>query len=437
MMKRCLLVALGLGLGAAQAAQPINAWTLSNGARVLLVENHSLPILDISISFDAGARRDPGGKSGVAGMTRGMLMRGVAASAQEPALNEAQVSDAIADIGAQVGGSAASDRANMSLRTLSSATERDAAIPLIARLLAQPAFPEAVFAREKTRTIAAIRESDTRPAAIANKTFARAIYGTHPYADMPTVATVEKISRDDLLAFHRKHYVAERAVIAIVGDATRARADAIAHELTRRLPQADSALPEMPEVIASQAREERLPHPASQAHILVGMPALRRGDPDHFALTVGNYILGGGGFVSRLVNEVREKRGLAYSVSSSFDPTKQEGPFRISLQTKKEQSDEALGVVRATLADFLREGPTEAEMKAAKDHLIGGFVLNIDTNSKMLGNVAVIGYYGLPLDYLETWKQNVSKVNAADVRAAFRRKLALDKMSTVIVGAPD
>ena len=435
-MKRLLFVVLGLGFGLVQAAQPINAWTLPNGARVLLVENHSLPIVDISVSFDAGARRDPAGKSGVAAMTRAMLMRGVAASEQEPALNEAQISDAIADIAAQVGGSAGNDLANMNLRTLSSAAERDSAISLIARLLAQPAFPEAVLAREKTRTVAAIRENDTQPAAIASKAFSRALYGTHPYAETPTVATIEKISRDDLMAFHRRHFVANRAVIAIVGDVTKAQAAIFASELTRRLPQSDTALAELPEVTVSPAREERLSHPASQAHILTGMPALRRGDPDYFALTVGNYILGGGGFVSRLVNEVREKRGLAYSVSSNFDPMKQEGPFRIGLQTKKEQADEALQVVRTTLADFLRDGPTDADMKAAKDHLIGGFALYIDTNSKMLGNVAVIGYYGLPLDYLDTWQQNVSKVTAAEVHAAFRRKLALDKMSTVIVGAP-
>ncbi len=435
-MKRLLFILL-LAFNAADAAQPIQSWQLTNGARVLFVENHAIPIIDISISFDAGARRDPQGKSGVAAMTRDMLARGVAASSGEPALNEAQISDAFADTAAQLGGSAGSDRTNMTLRTLSSQRERDEAILLAARLLAQPAFPDAVLAREKIRTVAAINESDTKPASIASKAFMRAMYGTHPYSQKPTVATVETITRDDLLAFYRAYYLADHAVIAIIGDVTRAQADAIAQQLTQRLPRVTSALPTLPEIAVTQAREERIKHPASQSHILIGMPALQRGDPDYFALTVGNYILGGGGFVSRLMEEVREKRGLSYSVGSGFHARKQQGPFQISLQTKKAQTDEALKITRETLAAFLRDGPTESELKAAKDNMIGGFALHIDTSKKMLDNLAVIGFYGLPLDYMETWKANVAKVSKEDVRAAFRRKLAVEKMVTVIVGAPE
>ena len=433
-MKKLWWLLLGLAMGWAQAAQPIVSWTLPNGARVLLVENHALPMIDISIDFDAGARRDPPGKSGVAGFTRNMLARGVAAVAQEPALSEAQISDASADIAASIGGSARSDRSSLTLRTLSSSAERDSAVLLAARMLAQPAFPETILQRERVRAIAAIQEADTKPAVIADKMFAQALYGSHPYGTSPTVASVGSINRDDLVAFHRRYYVSDGAVIAIVGDASRAQADAMARQLTQRLPRAAAPLPPLPEVKLQPAQTVRIDHPATQAHILLGMPAMRRGDPDHYALTVGNYILGGGGFVSRLMNEVREKRGLSYSVSSSFDPMKQEGPFRIGLQTKKQQADEALGVVRSTLEKFLRDGPTEAEMKAAKDYLLGGFALNIDTNGKMLGYVAAIGYFDLPLDYLDTWKQRVSGVTAQQVRDAFRRKLAMEKMSTVQVG---
>ena len=436
-LKCWIFLLLACGVNIVYAAQPIETWVLPNGARVLLVENHSLPILDISLSFDGGTRRDPIGKSGVAVMVRSMLARGVGAALTEPALNEAQISDAIADIAARIGGGVGNDRSSLSLRTLSSTAQRDAAILLAARMLAHPAFPEDILIREKTRAAAAIMEADVKPATIAGKAFAGALYGAHPYGRKATTDSVGSITRDDLAAFHRQYYVASGAVIAIVGDATREQADAFARQLTQRLPMAAAPLPALPEVVVAPAREERITHPATQAHILIGMPALQRGDPDYFALMVGNYILGGGGFVSRLVNEVREKRGLSYSVGSSFDPLKQPGPFRISLQTKKAQADEALKVVRATLAEFLQHGPTEAEMKAARDHLIGGFALNIDTNSKMLETLAVIGYYGLPLDYLDTWKQNVAKVTAADVRAAFQRKLALEKMSTVMVGASE
>ena len=246
--------------------------------------------------------------------------------------------------------------------------------------------------------------------------------------------SVQSITREAMLSFHREHYVANHAVIAMIGDVNRDQADTIARELTRRLPQGQS-LPELPAVAKSVGVEERIPHPASQAHIAVGMPAMARGDADFFALTVGNYILGGGGFVSRLTREVREKRGLAYSAYSYFSPMTQAGPYQAGLQTRKDQADQALQVVRDTLSTYLREGPTQPELQAAKDNLIGGFALRIDNNRKILDNLAAIGFHGLPLDYLDTWPDKVAAVTVAEIRAAFARKLSMDRMVTVIVGS--
>ena len=434
-MKRIFIPLLALLVASgADAALKIQSWTLDNGARVLFVENHTIPMLDLSVEFDAGARRDPQRKSGLAALTNAMLARGVQAVAAEPAQNEAQISDAFADTAAQRGGSAGSERSGITLRTLSANPERDAAITLVARILAQPSFPEDILARDKARTIASLKEEGTKPESIANKAFWRALYGEHPYALQASTTSIDAITRDDLVAFHRDHYVANRAVIALIGDVTRVQADAIAQQLTVRLAQSGSALPALPPVPAAQASETRIAHPASQAHILIGAPALQRGDPDYFTLTVGNYILGGGGFVSRLTREVREKRGLTYSVYSYFSPMAQPGPFQIGLQTKKEQTDQALQVVRETLAAYLHDGPTPQELQAAKDNLIGGFALRIDNNRKILDNIAAIGYYQLPLDYLDTWTAQIAKVSAPDVKAAFARKIATDKLATVVVG---
>lgn len=417
----------------AQAALQIQSWSLPNGARVLFVENHAIPMLDLSVEFDAGSRRDPAGKSGLAELSNALLTRGVAADGAAPALSEAQILDGFADVAAQRGGGAAMDRAGVTLRVLSSAAERDAAVGLLARMLAQPSFPADLLARDQARTIAQVKEAQTKAEDIASKAFMATLYGAHPYARQESEASINAITRDDLLSFHRQHYVANRAVIAMIGDLTRAQADQIAQTLTQRLPQG-AALPVLPEVVTGAASEQRIAHPASQSHILIGMPALVRGDPDFFALTVGNYILGGGGFVSRLTNEVREKRALTYSVYSYFSPLAQQGPFQIGLQTKQEQTDEALGVVRQTLAAYLRDGPTAAELKAAKDNLTGGFALRIDNNRKILDNLAVIAYYKLPLDYLDTWTANVGKVSVAQIREAFKRKIALDKLTTIVVG---
>lgn len=425
-----------VGASPAWAALQIQSWHLANGAKVLFVENHSIPILDISVEFDAGSRRDPAGKSGTASLTSAMLARGLREATTpvaEPAMTEAQISDAFADIAAQRGGGASADRGGASLRTLSSRAERETAVALLARILAHPSFPEDFFARDKARMISAIKEDETKPESIATKAFWRTLYGSHPYAQHETVASVESITRNDLVNFHATHYVANRAVIAMIGDITRAEADAIAQQLTTRLPQG-APLPALPGVDVAAAREERIEHPASQAHIVLGMPALARGDADYFPIIVGNYTLGGGGFVSRLTREVREKRGLSYSVYSYFNPLAQPGPFQAGLQTQKEQADAALQVVRDTIAAFLRDGPTEQELKAAKDNLVGGFALRIDNNRKILDNIAAIGFYNLPLDYLDTWTKKVQSVTAADIKAAFKRKISLEGMSTVVVG---
>ena len=238
--KQIFILLLVLACGSAHAALKIQTWALANGARVFFVENHSIPLFDVSIEFDAGSRRDPQGKAGTASLTNAMLARGLSEgrapdNSVEPALNEAQISDAFADTAAQRGGGAGNDRAGASLRSLSSPSERDASIRLLARILAQPDFPANFFERDKARTISAIKEDLTKPASIAGKAFWRVAYGTHPYAMETTVASVEAIKREDLIEFHRQHYVANRAVIAMIGDITRAEADAIARQMTMRL----------------------------------------------------------------------------------------------------------------------------------------------------------------------------------------------------------
>lgn len=439
MLKKLWAFSFLLVAGSVHAGLNIQHWTLDNGARVYFVENHAIPVFDVSVDFDAGARRDPATKSGIAALTNGMLARGIRAAnlpdgTMESGMTESEISDALADVAAQRGGGPGTDRSGMSIRTLSSSSERDQSMRVLARLLAHPSIPDEFFLRDKARTISSLKEGLTKSESIADKAFWRLAYNGHPYGNETTVESVEAITRDDLLQFHQTHYVANRAVIAMIGDVTREQANAIAIELTRRLPQG-VPLPELPAVSASTAIEQRYPHPASQSHLLLGMPALARGDKDFFALTVGNYILGGGGFVSRIYREVREQRGLAYSSYSYFNPMTQPGPYIAGLQTRKDQTDEALKVVRETIATFLRDGPTEAELQAAKDNLIGGFALRIDNNRKILDNLSMIGYHQLPLDYLDTWTAQVSRVTVADIRSAFARKLSLDRMVTVVVGA--
>ena len=423
------VAALSIAACAAQAALPIQHWTTASGARVYFVESRGIPMLDVNVDFDAGGRRAPADKAGLGGLTHTLIKAGSAARSEE------EISRRIADVGAQLGGSVDRDRAGLSVRTLSSERERTQAIATFAEILQTPAFPDAAFAREKARLVDAVREDETKPDAIVSKAFYRLLYAAHPYALAPTPETVLRIERADVESFYRANYVAGRAVVTIIGDADRALAERIAEQLTAGLPRARGAPVPLPAVTQPPSQTLRIAHPASQSHILLGLPAIARNDADYFPLLVGNYILGGGGFVSRLYLEVREKRGYAYSVYSYFLPLAQEGPFEIGLQTKKEQAEEALARVRIVLDEFLDRGPSAAEMKAAKQNLVGGFALRIDSNRKLLDQVALIGYYQLPLGWLDEFTARVEKVSVAEVRAVFARRVRPGNLVTVVAGS--
>ena len=417
----------------AAALLPIQQWTTNNGARVYFVESHELPMLDVSVDFAAGSVFDTPAKSGLAGITLGQMRLGAGG------LSENEISRRIADTGAQFGNRFDSDRGGMSLRTLTSKAELQQALDVFARVLQQPEFPAAVLEREKARVVAAIREADTKPETLLNRTFMRMIYGSHPYGlrGSGEAATVAALTRDDVVAFYRRHYLANRAVVALMGDVTREQAAAIAEQLTSGLARADAPAAIPPVASLERAETAAVEHPATQSHLLIGMPGIRRDDPDYFPLYVGNYILGGGGFVSRMLEEVRSKRGLAYSAYSYFLPLKERGPFVIGLQTRRDQAGEALAVVRSTLAEFLAKGPTDDELAKAKQNLIGGFALRIDSNRKIVENLAAIGFYDLPLDYLDDYTANVDKVTIEDIRGAFARHVDPARMATVVVGADE
>jgi zinc protease len=432
-------------VNSAWAGIPIQQWTQASGAQVYLVQSPVIPMVDVQIDFDAGSRRDPAAQAGLASVTAMMVSKGLRAgtSANEPALDENALGEAWADLGASFGAHASTDRMSFSLRSLTYSDLLAQAVRLAARQLAQPSFPAEVWAREREAMQASIREANTRPATVASRAFNQAVYGAHPYGFEMTQESLSRIDVTHMAALYRQLIQPCRAKVTVVGALDRAQTDKLVAQLLGVLvatpsaadAKACAALSAVPEVAAlAQASELRIAFDAAQAHVLVGQPGFKRDDPDFFALTVGNYILGGGGFVSRLTNEVREKRGLSYSVYSYFAPSMHAGAFTLGLQTRPDQADQALQVSRDVLAKFVAEGPTEAELQAAKSNLIGGFALRIDSNRKLLDNVANIAWNKLALDYLDTWTQQVEKVSLADIRAAFQRKLQPQAMATVVLG---
>ena len=419
------------------AGIPVMHWTQASGVQVYLVESPSVPMVDVRIELDAGSRRDPVSQSGLASVMSASTADGVRATAQEPALDENALAEAWADLGASFAGNANNDRLSFSLRSLTYPDLLEKAVALAARQLGEPAFPTYTWARDRPKWIASLKEDGTRPASVAAKAFAKAVYGAHPYGAQMTEATLTAIDVQDMAALHTRAVHPCNAKVTVVGALSRTQTDTLVTHLFARLPNtACPSLPAMPEVPAlERASELDIPFASAQAQVLLGQPGYKRSDPDHFALMVGNHILGGGGFASRLTEQVREKRGLSYSVYSHFDPGLHAGAFTIGLQTRPDQAQQALALARDVLTQFVAKGPSAKELLAAKSHLIGGFPLLLDSNQKLLDNVANIAWNGLPLDYLDTWTQRVQRLTVQDIRSAFARKLQPEKMVTVVLGA--
>lgn len=417
----------------AQAGPQIEQWQTQNGARVYFVAAPELPMVDMRVVFDAGSARD-GGKPGLAALTNGLLDDG--AKTADGELNADQIAERFADLGAQFGTGADRDMASVSLRSLTKPELLQPALQTVAAILAQPGFPQKGFEREQNRVLTHLQAQEQSPGDIAGKTFFKAVYGEHPYATqaLGNPDSIKQLTRDDLIAHHHRYYVARNAVVAIVGAVTRKEAEAIAETLVDKLPEGEPP-PALPKVAGLEsAQNVQIPYSSAQTHILVGQPGISRNDPDYFPLVVGNHILGGNGLVARLAEEIREKRGLSYSTYSYFQPMREPGPYTLGLQTRNEQTGEALKVLRETLKNYVENGPTAAELNAAKQNITGGFALRIDSNANLLDYLALIGFYQLPLDYLDSYNRKVEQVSLEQIRDAFKRRIKPEQMVTVIVG---
>ena len=436
MLKKIVLVPLVLWLlsvsGVAQAAPKIEHWTTSNGLRVYYVHAPELPMLDLRLQFDAGSARD-GSKPGLAMLTAQTLDTGASG------LSEDQLAEQFESVGAQFSASASMDMTAISLRTITLEKPEQTALDLWLKVITQPDFPQPAFERIQKLTLVALQGEKQDPESLANKAFYKALYGDHPYGQPAngTESSIPALKVDDLKAFYQQYYVAKNGLLAMVGAVERAQAEALAEKIAAALPAGGAAAP-IPEVKPlTEAKTVRIPYPSAQAHILIGQIGNKRGDADFYTLYMGNQVLGGSGFASRLMKEVRTKRGLSYSVYSYFAPFAQLGVFELGLQTKLEQTDEALKVTRDTLQQFQQEGATAEELEAAKKDITGGFPLRTANNSQIVEYVGMIGFYQLPLDYLDTFTSKVNALSSEAITEAFKRRVQPDKMVTVIVGGDE
>lgn len=425
-----LLAAL-LPLAAAAENVPIQRWQTEGGTRVLFVERRDNPIVDINIAFDAGSVRDSADKIGVAGFTAALMDTGTRR------LDEEALHERGSDLAVSLASYGGTERAGVALRSLSKPEVLDSAVALMRDILAEPRFDPAVLRREQDRAAASLKQNLTRPQYLIGRAAAELNYGSHPYgySARSSERLIRAVSVADMRAFHRRHFTRRNAVVAIVGDVGRERAEAIVAQLTRDLP-AGTALPALPEPPARGGGQRHLPHPESQTHIRLTLPLIRHNDPDFYPLLVGNYILGGGGFDSRLMQTLRDRHGYTYGVSSDLSPMNQAGPFSIGFATEKANAAAALAATRQVLADFIAQGPTEAELAQAKANLIGSFPLRFDTNAELTGYLVQIGFGHLPDDFLTRHPAAVAALSTEDIKQAWQRRLQAEKLNTVSVGAP-
>jgi zinc protease len=429
-MTRLFLCLLLLQSFNTAAAPVIQHWETSKGVPVYFVESHELPMIDIQLVFDAGSVRDPEGKQGLANLANGLI------SEAADGMSSDEISFEFESLGAEFSSSGGYDSASVSLRSLTDPAKLDRALDNLNTVISRPDFPEDVLERERNRLIVSLRQRQQSPRAISSDSFYEAVYGNHPYAvpNEGTAETLARIERQDLVDFHEQFYVTSNAMVSMVGDVDRTTAERIAEKITSNLKQGTRPT-EFPQVMPlRQGQTVKINHPSTQTHIVIGQPGMKYGDPDYFSLYVGNHILGGGGLVSRLFEEVREKRGLSYAASSYFAPRRELGPFIASVQTREDQVDEALAVLKQTISDFVRHGPTEQELEAVKKNLTGGFPLRIDSNRNIAGYLSVIGFYGLPLDYLDRFIDNIESVSVNDIKDAFRRRISVDDFVVILVG---
>ncbi len=432
-VRRLLLLLVGLAL--AVPASPTTAAPLAhrevlpNGIVLLVAERPAVPIVAVRVFHRAGAAFDPPDRAGLANLTAVLLTRGAGQRSGQ------EIDSAIEFVGGRLESGGGRDGITTSLAVL----KRDLSLglDLLRDVVLAPTFPEAELKRKASEIQAAIQRSEESPEAVAGRALARLVFPHHPYGKPVegTRESVGRLTRDDVVQFHRQQVRPDTTIIAVVGAVT---VDEARREISNRFggwarpttpPPAD---PGVPTPAAPQAEEVK--RELTQATIMLGRQAIRQSDPDYFPLAVASYVLGGGS-ASRLYTRVREEGGLAYSVASWVAPAKYGASFSLSAQTRVAEVSRVTNILREELARMGREPVAERELALAKAYLIGSFPLRLDTSAKVADFLVSVEELGLGLDYADRYRARVGAVTAADIQRVAARFFAADAFNRVVVGA--
>lgn len=413
-----LVAALALMMVSALPARAIEIQEVVSpkGIRAWLVEDSSVPLVSMQFSFKGGAAQDPSGKEGLANLMTGLFDEGAGD------LNSDVFQERIDNLGAEMSFSASQDSVSGSVRML--AENRDSVTDLVALAVNKPRFDQDAIDRIRAQVVAGIEASQRNPSTIASRRFAEVLYGNHPYArpDDGTVKSLKAIERDDLIAFHRKNFARDRLTVGVVGAINAKDLGVLLDKVFGDLPAAAELVP-VPDAKLALGTTTSLNFDVPQTAIAFVYPALPRKDPEFFAAYLMNHILGGG-FTSRLYAEVREKRGLAYSVSSSMVLRDHVSALTISTGTRPEKAQDSLKIIREQVAAMASDGPSEAELAAAKSFLKGSYAVNnLDSSAAIASTLVGLQEAELPRDYIDKRNELIDAVTLDQVKAVAKKLL--------------
>ncbi|HVA69328.1 MAG TPA: pitrilysin family protein [Candidatus Binataceae bacterium] len=421
--------ALLLSLTAAPSrALEIKRMTLSNGAILLVSEQHQLPMVTIQIAFDAGARRDPQGKAGLASLTADCLTQGTTQLTAE------QFSQQVDFMGSSVSVDAGRDYSQAGLTSLTK--YEDKTLDLLAAALEHPGLRDTDIIHKRDESVADIRAAQEDPDYVAGVAFRKQLFGDTPYGNPEdgTADSVAKLTPDDVRNFYKTYYKMGAAVIAVTGDVN---ADNVKAELEKKLASLDGTVTPQsappPPVVAPGIHPTLINRDVAQATLILGFGGVARSNPDYYRLQVMNYILGGGGFASRLTKVVRSKAGLVYDISSGFEPGKFAGAFSVNTQTRNASSNDALRLIVQQLRAMQQSPVSDDELASAHRFLIGSFPLKIDRQSAIASFMLQVEIYGLGMDYAERYPKLIGSVTREDVQRVARQYLHPDSMVLIAV----
>lgn len=401
------------------------------GIEAWLVQDRTLPLLAIEFSFRGGATSDPAGKEGRAEMAMAMLTEG--AGDLDSQSFAAMLEDRVISLDFDAG----QDSVQGSLKTLTE--HREVAVDLLRVALTRPRFDAGDLERVRARTLAALAREAENPDTVARRTWMATAFPDHPYG-RPVRGTIESVSRldaDDLRAFVGSRLARDNLIVGVVGDIAPDALGPLLDRIFGGLPAAAAPAPVPEAAPAGAGRTIVLPRTIPQSIMVLGQQGMKRDDPDWFAASLVNYVLGGGGFNSRLMSEVREKRGLTYGIYTSLWTFDHAALVIASSSTENGRAGQALGVTRDVWRQMYEAGPTEEELANAKSYLTGSFALRLDSTSQIARMLVSVQYDRLGIDYLDRRDALINAVTLDDAKRVARRLLDPAKLLTVVVGQPN